>query len=78
MKCIAYVRHGREGNRWIPCARRATAESAFCRSHRDTANGVILGLWVQGYPKRRVRDLCARPVGGQTGVRVDSSSGAVQ
>ena len=46
-------RHGRDGNRWIPCARRATAESAFCRSHRDALNGVILGLWVHGYPRRR-------------------------
>jgi hypothetical protein len=78
MKCIAYIRHGRAGNRWIPCTRRATGQSAFCRTHRDAANGVILGLWVKGYLERQVRDLSTRPSAGNAGVRLDSSASAVQ
>jgi hypothetical protein len=52
VKCIAYVRSGRDGNAWMSCTRRVAAETVFCREHRDAANGAVLGLLVRGFPER--------------------------
>ncbi len=61
MRCIAYVRSGRDGNAWVSCTRRATAESLFCRGHRDAANGAVLGLLVRGFPERAEQGQSVRP-----------------
>ena len=61
MKCIAYIRHGRDGNGWVACTRRSAIGSVFCRMHRDAANGVVLGLWVNGFPERFGLEQSPRP-----------------
>jgi len=77
MKCIAYVRRKRDGNRWVACSRRATADSVFCRTHSDAACGVILGLWVRGFPERLRKEQTTRPRADESDVRPETSIGIV-
>ena len=51
-RCLAYVRRGNSTHAWAPCVRRAAADSRFCRAHENALNGVVLGLWVNGFPER--------------------------
>jgi hypothetical protein len=39
------------------------AASRFCRLHEGAVNGVILGLWVNGFPERS--GINANPVRGE-------------
>jgi len=78
MKCIAYIRHGRDGNGWMACARRSAAGSVFCRMHRDAANGVILGLWVNGFPERPGVEQSPRPCEPELGVPLKTSANSFQ
>ena len=51
-RCLAFVRSRICKHAWARCTRRAPAGSRFCRSHESTVSGVILGLWVSGFPER--------------------------
>jgi len=78
MKCIAYVRQGRDGNAWASCARRSVTGSEFCRTHRDAAIGVILGLWVQGHWERPGKESPSRPRPTAAGVPLEPSVKSIQ
>lgn len=62
-RCIAYVQLKISANGWAPCTHRAMAASRFCRLHEGAVNGVILGLWVNGFPERS--GINANPVRGE-------------
>ena len=51
-RCLSYTRAGTSAEAWARCVRRAAEGSRFCRFHEDAVNGVVLGLWVNGFPKR--------------------------
>jgi len=51
-RCLSYIRVGISAEGWARCARRAAEGSRFCRFHEDAVNGVVLGLWVNGFPER--------------------------
>ncbi len=51
-RCLSYTRAGISAEGWTRCARRAAKGSRFCRFHENAVNGVVLGLWVNGFPER--------------------------
>ncbi len=53
-KCKAYYPIAGSRTAWIPCVRKAEAESGFCRRHGDAIFGALLGALVHSVPMEEI------------------------